>query len=131
MRTLHSLLQYVWAFPATALGIALALFARTTGATCNVVEGVLEVAGGRIDKAISLLPRPLQFNAITLGHVVLGVDHVVLAACRAHEQVHVRQYERWGVLFFPLYFGSSLLQLLRGRNPYWDNHFEREARQEK
>src|SRR5688572_13249526 len=95
MRTLYSMLQYIWAFPATALGIALALLARTTGATCNIVEGVLDVGGGRIDKAISFLPRPLQFNAITLGHVVLGVDHVVLAACRAHEQVHVRQYERW------------------------------------
>lgn len=28
-------------------------------------------------------------------------------------RVHVRQYERWGVLFFPLYLGSSLLELAR------------------
>jgi hypothetical protein len=39
----------------------------------------------------------------------------------------VRQYERWGVLFFPLYLGSSLWQLLRGRSPYYANRFEREA----
>jgi hypothetical protein len=41
--------------------------------------------------------------------------------------VHVRQYERWGVLFFPLYAASSLWQLARGRDPYRDNRFEREA----
>lgn len=42
----------------------------------------------------------------------------------------MRQYERWGVLFFPLYLGSSLLQLLRGRSPYWHNHFELQAYRE-
>jgi hypothetical protein len=46
---------------------------------------------------------------------------------RQHERVHVRQYERFGVFFFPLYLGSSGLQLMRGRNPYLDNAFEREA----
>jgi hypothetical protein len=30
-------------------------------------------------------------------------------------------------LFFPLYLGSSLLQIVRGRDPYLDNPFEREA----
>jgi len=39
----------------------------------------------------------------------------------------VRQYERWGMLFFPLYIGSSLAQLLSGRDPHCYNHFEREA----
>jgi hypothetical protein len=41
--------------------------------------------------------------------------------------VHVRQYERWGPAFLPAYLLSSLLQLLRGRNPYRENHFERQA----
>jgi hypothetical protein len=41
--------------------------------------------------------------------------------------VHVRQYERWGMLFFPLYLFSSLLQIVRGCDPYLDNSFEREA----
>jgi hypothetical protein len=40
----------------------------------------------------------------------------------------VRQYERWGLLFYPAYGLSSLWQLLRGRRPYWDNVFEVEAR---
>jgi hypothetical protein len=62
--------------------------------------------------------------------VIVGVDRAELKRSRAHEQVHVRQYERWGILFFPLYLGSSLGQLLRGRRPYRDNRFEREARRE-
>jgi hypothetical protein len=39
----------------------------------------------------------------------------------------VRQYERWGAFFFPAYLGSSLWQLVRGRDPYRHNRFEREA----
>ncbi|HEV7390816.1 MAG TPA: signal peptide prediction [Burkholderiales bacterium] len=124
------MLKYVWAFPATAVGLVLALFARTAGASAVVVDGVIEVAGGRFGKLVSALPHPLRFSAITVGHVVLGIDHSVLQGCRAHEQVHVRQYERWGVFFFPLYLGSSLFEAVRGRSPYWDNHFERQAREE-
>lgn len=119
--------RYVWAMPATVIGILLAGCACARGATATVTDGVLEVAGGRVDETISLLPRCLQFSAVTLGHVVIGVSHKMLAQCRVHERVHVRQYERWGILFFPLYFGSSLLQLLRGRSPYWHNYFERQA----
>lgn len=123
----RSILGYAWAMPATLIGILLACAARTSGATAVVTEGVLEVAGGRVGSAIAWLPRGLQFSAITLGHVVLGARHEVLAQCRMHERVHVRQYETWGMLFFPLYLGSSVLQLLRGRSPYWHNYFEREA----
>lgn len=72
-------------------------------------------------------PR-LPFSAITLGHVVLGLDADVLARVRAHEQVHVRQYERWGALFLLAYPAASLYQWLRGRDAYRDNPFEREAR---
>jgi len=39
----------------------------------------------------------------------------------------VQQYERWGPLFVPAYLGSSLLQWLRGQDPYRSNWFEREA----
>ena len=39
----------------------------------------------------------------------------------------MRQYERWGALFGPAYLLSSLVQLVRGRRPYLDNRFEREA----
>jgi hypothetical protein len=94
------------------------------------VGGILEVAGGRLGPALSFLPRLLRFDAITFGHVVIGVDHEVLANWRAHERVHVRQYERWGLFFIPVYLTSSAWQILCGRNPYWHNHFERQAYRE-
>ncbi len=125
--SLRSLLRYAWALPATLVGIVLATVACAFGATVIVTGGTLEVAGGLLIRIVSLLPRPVRFSAITLGHVIIGTSHPVLARCRAHECVHVRQYERWGVLFFPLYLGSSLWQILRGRSPYRHNHFERQA----
>jgi hypothetical protein len=51
----------------------------------------------------------------------------MLDFCRSHELVHVRQYERWGVLFIPAYLLCSLVLWLTGRDPYRDNPFEREA----
>jgi len=69
----------------------------------------------------------MSIGAITLGHVVLAQDQATLERSRIHERVHVRQYERWGLLFPLLYLGSSAGALLRGGNAYEDNHFEREA----
>ena len=89
--------------------------------------GALEVHGGLLAAVCRRLPASLRFEAITLGHVVLGLDTACLDGARAHEQVHVRQYERWGPLFVPLYLASSGWQWLRGGCPYRDNHFEREA----
>jgi hypothetical protein len=118
---------YAWAAPATAVGLAGALGAFALGATARVVDGVVEVGGGRLAVWVTRLPQALRFEAITLGHVVLGATHNQLRELRAHERVHVRQYERWGLLFFPLYLGSSLVQCLRGRDPYLHNRFEQEA----
>lgn len=121
------LVRYAWASPATALGLGLSLLAALFGARLRVVNGVIEVAGGRVRELVVRLPKALRFSAITFGHVILGLDHATLGAVRAHEHVHVRQYERWGVLFFALYLASSLWQMIRGRHPYFDNCFEREA----
>jgi hypothetical protein len=93
----------------------------------HIVDGVVEVGGGRISSILRLFPRVMRFEAITLGHVVLGLNHTVLETHRLHEHIHVRQYERWGLLFFPLYLGSSLTQLWSGRDPHRHNCFEREA----
>ena len=120
---------YLWASPASLVGLTIALIALGIGARARVVDGTFEVSGGWLSRAVGHTPGARRFHAITFGHVILGVDQDQLEACRAHEQVHVRQYEKWGVLFFPLYLGSSLLELARGRNPYYDNWFEREARE--
>ena len=125
---LQRLMRYAWASPASVVGLLLALLASGRGATIAVVDGVLEVAGTRLARWLAHSAYFARFDAITLGHVVVGASPAALAHCRAHERVHVRQYERYGVLFFPLYVGSSALQWLCGRRPYWDNHFERQAR---
>jgi hypothetical protein len=125
--TLARALKYAWAAPYTALGLLLGLFCLLLGGTWRRKLGALEFAGGALGRGIGRLPQPVRFSAMTLGHVIIGVDHAALAQLRRHEHVHVRQYERWGPLFLPAYLLSSLLQLLRGRNPYRENHFERQA----
>jgi hypothetical protein len=126
-------LLYLWALPTTALGLLVVFISLLTGGQIQIVDGVLEVQGGF---ATFLLQRcvPLQGSAsakapvaMTLGHVVIGQDANMLALTRSHERVHVRQVERWGPLFIPLYLLFSLIALLRGRDAYRDNPFEREA----
>jgi len=127
MRRFGSMARYVWAFPATLVGVMFSLIALGAGARVHFVGGTMEVVGGSVGRVIGVMPASLRFTAITLGHVIVGIDHDALRRARFHEQVHVQQYERWGVLFFALYILSSVVQLVRGRHPYFDNCFEREA----
>lgn len=121
------LFAYTWAAPYSMLGLLFGLVALLFGARAHVRQGTVEFGGGRLGALLSRLPGPLRFCAITFGHVILAVDQVSLCAARAHEQVHVRQYERWGPFFIPAYLLSSLVQVARGRRPYLDNRFELEA----
>ena len=130
MNTVRAILRvaaYAWAAPYTALGLALGMLVVLAGGRVEWQSGAAEFGGGSLGGLAARLPPPFSFSAITLGHVILGIDAEVLAAVRSHEQVHVRQYERWGLLFGPAYLLSSLSQLAQGRRPYLDNHFEREA----
>jgi hypothetical protein len=123
-----SLIGYLWAAPNTALGLVCAGAARLTGGRARVVDGIVEAHGGVVAWGLRrLVPLPGGAAALTLGHVVLGRDAAALAATRAHERVHVRQYERWGVLFLPAYAAASLWALARHRSAYRANRFEREA----
>jgi hypothetical protein len=127
MRHVGSLLRFLCVSPAAVVGALVAALALCTGATLRRVDGTFEVAGGCLPRAPRAFARRSRFVAITLGHVIVGIDHDALARASAHERIHVRQYERLGVFFFPLYAASSCVQLLRGRDPYLDNAFEREA----
>ena len=122
-------MRYLWVLPVTLLGILAALLARGSGGVVQRVDGVLESAGGWPAR---LLRRGFPFSgpvaAITLGHVVVGVSQSALATTRAHERVHVRQFERWGVLLLVLYPLAGVFEWMRGNNPYRDNWFECEAR---
>lgn len=121
-------LRYLWAAPASAIGFALALAGVAAGGRISLHEGVVEAEGTLLAwglEHLTLLDGGAA--AITFGHVVLARDASALHWTRAHERVHVRQYERWGALFIPLYVAASLWAMARGLDPYSDNPFEREA----
>jgi hypothetical protein len=121
-------LRYIWALPATAIGLCFAMPALLTGAQMRRIDGIFEVHGGFLTQLLKNgTPWLKAISAITLGHVVLAQNHECLARCRSHERVHVRQYEIWGPLFIPAYLIYSLIAALRGLDPYQDNPFEKEA----
>ena len=127
LRRLQRLWRLLWASPNSVLGLLLCGIGCLAGVQVCRVDGILEAAlpsSARPGRWRRLLP----FSAITLGHVVFAASHRELDRLRAHERVHVRQYERWGPLFVPAYLASGLVLWLRGRDPYWDNPFEVEAR---
>ena len=122
--------RWAWAAPASLLGLTLALLlALFTRTRWQVVNGVVEVAPGGAGRTVR--PRwlnRLPFDAITLGHVVVGRHPARLQALRAHEHAHVRQYEHWGAFLLLAYPLASLCMLALGRRPYLDNPFEVQAR---
>ena len=122
------LLVYLWALPTTLLGLVFFPLAMLSGGGFQIIDGVMEIHGGFVDfflRRCTLLKGGA--SAMTLGHVVLGRDTLLLELTRPHERVHVRQCERWGIFFLPAYGIASLIALLRGRDMYRDNAFEREA----
>ena len=122
------LLAYLWAAPNSLLGLLLGAAGRLGGGRILLRDGILEIDGRVLRWLLARAPgSPTGVAALTLGHVVLGRSGPCINRCRAHELVHVRQNERWGPLFLPAYAASSLWQWLRGRDPYRDNRFEREA----
>jgi hypothetical protein len=125
--TLIRLPRYLWAAPCSAAGLVIAVLALLLGAKARVKNGTFQVVGGRLAAGIARLPTRLTILAFTNGHVIYAVNPAAMDSFRAHELVHVRQYERWGPLFPVLYLGSSLVQKLKGRDPYFANCFEREA----
>jgi hypothetical protein len=125
---LWRLCSLFWASPYTLLGLLLCAPACAVGARVRRVNGVLEATLPPRAGVLGWRRRSLSFSAVTLGHVVIAVNPGEQERLRAHERVHVRQYERWGPLFMPAYLVSGLVLWLRGRDPYWDNPFEVEAR---
>ena len=109
------------------MGLALAAAALFGGRT-RVRSGVLEARGGALRQLLQAWP-PFGGGAaaMALGHVIIAMTEEDLARHREHELVHVRQCERWGPLFLPAYAASSAWAWFRGRDPYLENRFEREA----
>jgi len=65
--------------------------------------------------------------AMTIGPLIFSwrkLDPVELA----HEVQHVRQWRREGLMYIPRYFAASDAAVKAGKDRYWDNSFEVEAR---
>jgi hypothetical protein len=122
--------KLLWASPCSVVGVLLAAVTVALGGRAVCRRGALEVTYRQRLAGCGKLARALPFRGIVFGHVILAVTDEELRRIGPHERVHVAQYERWGPLFFPAYGLSSLWQLLRGRSPYWYNHFEVQARQQ-
>ncbi len=124
-------LLYLWASPTTLLGFSLVPIAWLQGGRVTIVDGVVEAHGGIITWYLNRgAPWIGPAAAMTLGHVVWGCDQDCLDTTRLHERVHVRQCERWGPFFLPLYLLFALLAWIRGQDAYLDNPFEVEAFEE-
>jgi len=118
--------RLLWTLPCSAIGALFGGLMLLTGGSLRRQERTLEFAlSPRIED--SAFGRRLPFAAITFGQVILGVSHAELARVRAHERVHVRQYERLGVFFLLAYPLASVLAWRRGLCPYRGNRFEIEA----
>jgi hypothetical protein len=121
---------YLWAGPVSAAALPLVALGVLTGGRARRRSGVLEASGGVLRSLLGRAVPGFPISAITFGHVVLASGEEALAVCRAHERVHVRQYETWGPLFPLLYLAASVAALARGRAAYTGNAFERQAFQE-
>lgn len=127
MRCATRTLAYLWALPYTVLGLTVGIIGLLSGGAVQLRGGVIEFYGGGTRWFVRHLPHGEFTLAFTLGHTILGQTDAALDVAREHEWVHVRQFERWGPLMGPAYLGCSLWLWLRGRQPYRDNPFEREA----
>ncbi len=116
----------IWASPNTFLGLGAGCLALLTGGNVQIRRGCLEFWGGFLSWIFERLPNG-PIAAITLGHVIVGLNRFMLGEARDHEHVHVRQYERWGPFFLPAYIACSIFMYSKGKNPYLDNPFEVEA----
>jgi hypothetical protein len=119
--------RYLWAFPNTSIGLLLLIPSLVSGGRARSVSGVLEITGSFAAWVLQRISFRGPVAALTLGHVVLGVDEETLEWWRSHELIHVRQYEQWGLFFIPAYLFSSLAARLKGKDSYLDNRFEAEA----
>ena len=122
------LVRYTWALPNTLIGLVFAATAILPRGRMQIVDGVVEAHGPVIAAILRhCVTIPSGACAITFGHVVLARDSWSLDATRAHERVHVRQYEIWGPAFIPAYLIAGLWALMNGTGGYTGNYFERQA----
>ncbi len=127
-KTIIAVIFRIWAFPNSLIGLLLGFTGVVFGGHVNWRQGCLEFHGPFVKGILRRAPiGGLGAMAITFGHTILGQTQAALDLTREHEQVHVRQYERWGPFFIPAYLMASLIAWLNGKDIYRGNVFEEEA----
>lgn len=101
-------LAYLWASPNTVLGLLLGLLSFQWP---RMAEGI--VLFDRHVRGFVWALHLFRRAAITFGHVVLA-DRSVQGRLLVHELHHVRQYERLGPLYIPLYVTIWMFTGYRG-----------------
>ena len=127
IRVLIKAIRVLWTAPNTLLGVAVGVVGMPVGTRAQWRRGCMEFYGGLVEWLLRKVPPGGSSSAMTLGHTILGQTRSTLDVVRDHEHVHVRQYERWGPLFIPLYLTASVILWLQRKDPYLDNPFEVEA----
>jgi hypothetical protein len=127
MQRLLTVLAMLWASPYSLLGLAIGGVGLSSGGHARVRGRVIEFHGSAVTWLLRHLRDGQFILALTLGHTILGQTDASLDVARDHEMIHVRQFECWGPLMGPAYVLCALILWLRGRRPYRDNPFEREA----
>jgi len=123
-------LSLFWALPLTLAGLAIALPIFVWHGHVQFIHGrsfAFLVRGPLADILLGHHPFGAM-TAMALGHIVISENQGLSMRVLAHELEHVRQAERWGIIFPLAYLASSVWAALRGRDPYWHNHFEIAAR---
>lgn len=121
-------LKHLWLGPVTLAGM---LFALICGSKyyCNYSDdGVIAYLG--FSGPLKWYMEKGGYAAITIGAAVIFKDIGVFerVTTRRHEQQHVKQGFKWGVLF-PIAYGlASVWAWARKKHYYWDNVFEIDAR---
>lgn len=122
-------LSRIWAFPYTVLGMGVYWLPFLGPKHIIRYRGTIGVVGPGVERILRFAPIPGGAAALTLGHTILATSDDTFYSTWDHEWIHVQQYERWGPAFVPAYLLVGLWQRLRGRDAYWDNPFEVEARE--
>ncbi|MAI31120.1 MAG: hypothetical protein CBE00_02055 [Planctomycetaceae bacterium TMED240] len=108
MNQLIRLVAYLWTLSNTLLGIACGFILCEK---FQIIDGVCEIHSPTIARIVRRFPVPA--SAIALGHVLLARDQKTLGRTRTVERVHVRQYERWGIMFVPAYLLAPTVLFLQ------------------
>jgi hypothetical protein len=82
--------SYAWASPNSFIGLVIAAAMILLGAEGRRVSGALEIGGGLVGAWLGPTRIALPWRAITLGHVILGIDATALPRARARARATVR-----------------------------------------